>query len=153
MTIVQKAARTSSTCVTSSMLNIGGAIPWASTALAPMPVRQRQHRSRHSAARRKQHSSRRKIEAQERYPAIDRLMVTADGGGSDGSRVPIWHVKLQELSDDHWRWPLRCAVCRQIAEARTKIEDRAPSRTATALRRAGARSRRDLRQTAAPDCQ
>ena len=36
---------------------------------------------------------------QERYPATDRLMITADGGGSNGSRVRLWKVKLQELAD------------------------------------------------------
>jgi hypothetical protein len=35
----------------------------------------------------------------ERYPATDRLMITADGGGSNGSRVRLWKVKLQELAD------------------------------------------------------
>jgi hypothetical protein len=35
----------------------------------------------------------------ERYPASDRLMITADGGGSNGSRVRLWKVKLQELAD------------------------------------------------------
>ena len=36
---------------------------------------------------------------QERYPATDRLMITADGGGSNGNRVRLWKVKLQELAD------------------------------------------------------
>jgi hypothetical protein len=35
----------------------------------------------------------------ERYPASDRLMITADGGGSNGSRVRLWKVKLQEFAD------------------------------------------------------
>jgi hypothetical protein len=36
----------------------------------------------------------------ERYPQMRRLMVTADGGGSNGSRVRLWKVKLQELADE-----------------------------------------------------
>ena len=36
---------------------------------------------------------------EERYPATGRLMITADGGGSNGSRVRPWKVKLQELAD------------------------------------------------------
>ena len=35
----------------------------------------------------------------ERYPASDRLMITADGGGSNGSRVRLWKVELQKLAD------------------------------------------------------
>jgi hypothetical protein len=36
----------------------------------------------------------------ERYPQSDRLMITADGGGSNGSRVRLWKVELQKLSDE-----------------------------------------------------
>lgn len=36
----------------------------------------------------------------ERYPEADRLMITADGGGSNGSRVRLWKFKLQELADE-----------------------------------------------------
>jgi len=35
----------------------------------------------------------REMMGQERYPATDRLMITADGGGSNGSRVRLWKVK------------------------------------------------------------
>jgi DNA-binding phage protein len=35
----------------------------------------------------------------ERYPASDRLLITADGGGSNGSRVRLWKVELQKLAD------------------------------------------------------
>ena len=30
----------------------------------------------------------------ERYPASDRLMITADGGGSNGSGVRLWKIEL-----------------------------------------------------------
>jgi len=36
----------------------------------------------------------------ERYPDANRLMITADGGGSNGSRVKLWKLKLQELADE-----------------------------------------------------
>jgi hypothetical protein len=35
----------------------------------------------------------------ERYPASNRLMITADGGGSNGSRVRLWKLKLQHFAD------------------------------------------------------
>ena len=34
-----------------------------------------------------------------RYPAATELLVTADGGGSNGSRVRLWKVALQRLAD------------------------------------------------------
>ena len=35
----------------------------------------------------------------ERYPTADRLMITADGGGSNGSRVRLWKIQLQKFAD------------------------------------------------------
>jgi DDE family transposase len=35
-----------------------------------------------------------------RYPRAQRLMITADGGGSNASRNRLWKVALQELADD-----------------------------------------------------
>ena len=35
-----------------------------------------------------------------RYPDMDQLMVTADGGGSNGSRVRLFKVELQKLADE-----------------------------------------------------
>ena len=35
----------------------------------------------------------------ERYPSMMRLMITADGGGSNGSRLRLWKVALQQLAD------------------------------------------------------
>jgi hypothetical protein len=34
-----------------------------------------------------------------RYPKATRLMITADGGGSNGYRVRLWKVELQKLAD------------------------------------------------------
>lgn len=36
----------------------------------------------------------------ERYPAMTQLMITADGGGSNGSRVRLFKVELQNLADE-----------------------------------------------------
>jgi hypothetical protein len=35
-----------------------------------------------------------------RFPRADELLITADGGGSNGSRSRLWKVCLQELADD-----------------------------------------------------
>ncbi len=45
---------------------------------------------------------------QRRYPKATRLLVTADGGGSNGHRVRLWKVELQELSNT-LRFPI--TVC------------------------------------------
>ncbi len=37
---------------------------------------------------------------QERYPHARSLTITADGGGSNGSRVRLWKVELQKLADE-----------------------------------------------------
>ncbi|MBP2233368.1 hypothetical protein J2847_006706 [Azospirillum agricola] len=37
---------------------------------------------------------------QARYSQADTLMITADGGGSNGSRVRLWKVELQKLADE-----------------------------------------------------
>ncbi|HWT78406.1 MAG TPA: ISAzo13 family transposase [Candidatus Methylomirabilis sp.] len=34
------------------------------------------------------------------YPRTKRLLITADGGGSNGSRVRLWKVELQRLADE-----------------------------------------------------
>ena len=35
-----------------------------------------------------------------RYPAAQRLLITADGGGSNGARVRLWKWELQRLADE-----------------------------------------------------
>ena len=35
-----------------------------------------------------------------RYPDATELTITADGGGSNGSRVRLWKVELQKLADE-----------------------------------------------------
>jgi len=34
------------------------------------------------------------------YPTAKRLLITADGGGSNGSRVRLWKLELQKLADE-----------------------------------------------------
>lgn len=45
---------------------------------------------------------------QERYPKATELLITADGGGSNGSRVRLWKVALQQFAD---QTGLRISVC------------------------------------------
>jgi len=37
---------------------------------------------------------------QQRYPGARRLVITADGGGSNGARVRLWKLELQKLADE-----------------------------------------------------
>ena len=37
---------------------------------------------------------------QSEYPQARRLLITADGGGSNGARVKLWKVELQKLADE-----------------------------------------------------
>lgn len=37
---------------------------------------------------------------QELYPDAEKLVITADGGGSNGSRVRLWKVELQKLANE-----------------------------------------------------
>ena len=43
-----------------------------------------------------------------RYPKATELLITTDGGGSNGSRVRLWKVSLQQLAD---QTGLRISVC------------------------------------------
>src|ERR1022692_1801722 len=36
----------------------------------------------------------------EKYPKTKRLMITADGGGSNGSRLRLWKLELQKVADE-----------------------------------------------------
>jgi len=42
----------------------------------------------------------RDLHGRERYPASKKLLITADGGGSNGSRVRLWKLELQKLADE-----------------------------------------------------
>lgn len=41
-----------------------------------------------------------KAMGKEKYPKADKLMITADGGGSNGSRLRLWKLELQRLANE-----------------------------------------------------
>lgn len=47
-------------------------------------------------------------EGRKLYPAVTRLLITADGGGSNGYRLRLWKLELQRLAD---QTGLSIAVC------------------------------------------
>jgi Rhodopirellula transposase DDE domain len=47
-----------------------------------------------------------KAEGREIYPKAKRLMITADGGGSNGHRLRLWKLELQRLADE-----TKIAIC------------------------------------------
>ena len=47
-------------------------------------------------------------EGQRLYPSARTILITADGGGSNGWRLRLWKLELQRLADDTG---LRLAVC------------------------------------------
>ena len=49
-----------------------------------------------------------KLMGRERYPDASTLLITADGGGSNGSRVRLWKLELQKLADE---FGLTITVC------------------------------------------
>jgi Rhodopirellula transposase DDE domain len=40
------------------------------------------------------------VMGRDRYPGMSQLMITADGGGSNGSRVRLFKIELQKLADE-----------------------------------------------------
>lgn len=49
-----------------------------------------------------------RYEGRHLYPSTDRLLITADGGGSNGYRLKLWKLELQSLAD---KIGLDIAVC------------------------------------------
>ena len=41
-----------------------------------------------------------RFEGRQLYPAAEKLLITADGGGSNGSRLRLWKLELQKLADE-----------------------------------------------------
>lgn len=60
---------------------------------------------------------------EKRYPRAKELMITADGGGSNGSRCRLWKVALQELSI-HLGLPIRVSHFPPGTSKWNKIEHR-----------------------------
>ena len=54
-----------------------------------------------------------------RYPKATRLLITADGGGSNGHRVRLWKIELQ-ASPTRSGFPSRSAICRPAPANGTK---------------------------------
>jgi len=55
------------------------------------------------------------------YPAVSSLLITADGGGSNGYRLRLWKVELQQLADE-LQMPIK--VCPPGTSKWNKIEHR-----------------------------
>jgi hypothetical protein len=76
----------------------------------------------------------------ERYDAADRLLITADGGGSNGSRVRLWKLELQKLADEtglilqvcHFRPARRSGTRSSIGCSATSPRHGAASRSSVA---------------------
>lgn len=59
----------------------------------------------------------------EAYPEARELMITADGGGSNGSRVRLWKLELQQLADE-FSMPIRVSHFPPGTSKWNKIEHR-----------------------------
>ena len=55
-----------------------------------------------------------------RYPKADRMLITADGGGSNGSRVRLWKLQLQKLADETG---LSFQVCHYPPGTSSRVDD------------------------------
>jgi len=51
---------------------------------------------------------------------MDQLMITADGGGSNGSRVRLFKIELQNLADETG---LRLQVCHYPPGTSSRVDD------------------------------
>jgi hypothetical protein len=54
------------------------------------------------------------------YAETKGILITADGGGSNGSRVRLWKIALQELAND-WRIPI--TVCHYPPGTSSRVDD------------------------------
>ena len=59
----------------------------------------------------------------ERYPNAKTLVITADGGGSNGSRVRLWKLELQKLANE-FGFPIRVCHLPPSTSKWNKIEHR-----------------------------
>src|SRR5208337_1955598 len=58
------------------------------------------------------------VMGRDRYPNTDQIMITADGGGSNGSRVRLFKIELQKLADETG---LTLQVCRRGRRSGTRL--------------------------------
>jgi len=61
-----------------------------------------------------------KTMGRERYPNMNRLMITADGGGSNGSRVRLFKIELQRLAQETG---LTIKVCHYPPGTSSRVDD------------------------------
>ena len=47
------------------------------------------------------------------YPHARRLLITADSGGSNGSRLRLWKTELARLAAERPAWRSACFTCRR----------------------------------------
>jgi Rhodopirellula transposase DDE domain len=64
-----------------------------------------------------------KLMGRQRYPKASGLLITADGGGSNGSRVRLWKIELQKLAND-LRIPITVCHLPPATSKWNKIEHR-----------------------------
>ena len=113
------------TCTTSPTRTWARSIPYGVYDLAAQRgVGERGDRSRHGRVRRGVDPAVVAPDGQPALPAARReLLITADGGGSNGSRSRLWKVRLQELADETG---LRISVCHFPPGHQQVEQDRAP---------------------------
>jgi Rhodopirellula transposase DDE domain len=61
-----------------------------------------------------------RVMGRKRYPKAKRLMIAADGGGSNGYRTRLWKVELQKLANELSSCRLLSVTCRQAPANGTK---------------------------------
>ena len=62
------------------------------------------------------------VMGQAAYPNAKELMITADGGGSNGSRVRLWKLELQQLADELAALLLDFLFCRTGRRGKRQFE-------------------------------
>jgi hypothetical protein len=60
------------------------------------------------------------VMGRERYPGMNQLTITADGGGSNGSRVRLFKIELQKLADETG---LALQVCHYPPGTSSRVDD------------------------------
>ena len=73
----------------------------------------------------------------DRFPRASELLITADGGGSNGHRTRLWKVSLQELADELGTDAHRSAISRRAPASGT----RSSTACSASSRRTGAAGR------------
>ncbi len=80
--------------------DLGKAIPYGVRPGRQRRLGQRRHRSRHLRVRRADHTQLVAASRAAAYPNAARLLISADGGGSNGYRVRLWKTELANLASE-----------------------------------------------------